>query len=85
MRAGEYTQESEAVHRMKNLYSWVEKVTGARTRVLEEGSTGIGEEEAFNIVMAARDMCGWLLNDKAKNDVDVLWEERGMFGNILSG
>ncbi|MCJ1306490.1 hypothetical protein MMC25_000133 [Agyrium rufum] len=67
----DHAGELEAVHRMGNLYAWGERVTSAA-----RGEMGVASaEETYRVVMAARDLVSWLLNEDAKREIEVLWRE----------
>ena len=58
-------EESEAVHRMSNIYSWGETITRAA-----RGELGLAsEEEMFKVVIDALEMTSWMLCEDAKAEI----------------
>ena len=60
----------EAVHRIGNLYTWTEHVVSSARGEFGLASRGT----VFNVVMAARDMCTWMLDEAGKKRIEALWE-----------
>ena len=79
--SNDHAAELEAVHRMGNLYAW-----GERIAMAARGEMAFGTQDGvFRIVMAARDLASWLLNEEAKREIDEIWQDRSLFGRLVLG
>ena len=79
----------EAACRMRNVYVWGHEIVRAA-----RGELGFDDEDMLMLVtIAARDLVGWLLHERAMAEVDRLWLEwreerdglggqRGEFGSV---
>lgn len=81
LATGDHAAELEAVHRMGNLYAWGERIAMAARGEMACGT----QDSVFRIVMAARDLASWLLNEEAKREIDGIWQDRLVFGGLVLG
>lgn len=69
--SSDHAAELEAVHRMGNLYAW-----GERIAMAARGEMAFGTQDGvFRIVMVARDLASWLLNEEAKREIDEISQD----------